>query len=111
MCSQLPVDSIVVTGLEQDTVLEIPPCRVANLVYESGSITITDNEKFPAAYCGTGDVFAAFCAASLHQVRPLRRQFVPQLILLKNACRIRTITAITAKTSCTECSLRINLIY
>lgn len=41
MCSQLPVDSIVVTGLEQDTVLEIPPCRVANLVYESGSITIT----------------------------------------------------------------------
>jgi pyridoxine kinase len=65
MCSQLPVDSIVVTGLEQDTVLEIPPCRVANLVYESGSITITDNEKFPAAYCGTGDVFASVLCGGL----------------------------------------------
>lgn len=65
MCSRLPTECIVVTGLERDTVLEIEHNRVANLICENGSITLTDNEKFPAAYCGTGDVFASVLCGGL----------------------------------------------
>lgn len=59
MCRKIGVDNIVVTGLEHETVPEIGAGHISNLIYKRGNTDITDNEKFPISYCGTGDVFAS----------------------------------------------------
>lgn len=53
------VKKIAVTGLESGIVSDASPDKIINLVYDSGSISILENEKVPTLYCGTGDVFAS----------------------------------------------------
>ncbi len=59
MCKATGAQCVVVTGLESATVPEIKEGRISNLIYQTGKTVLTDNEKFPVTYCGTGDVFAS----------------------------------------------------
>lgn len=55
---------IVVTGLENSIVKDIPDGCISNIVYENGQVTVVTNKKVPILYCGTGDVFASvLCGA------------------------------------------------
>ena len=55
---------IVVTGLENSIVKDIPDGCISNIVYENGKVTVVTNKKVPILYCGTGDVFASvLCGA------------------------------------------------
>lgn len=66
LCSRLPGREAVVTGAP----LEGGP---ANVVYSGGEVTLIPYELLPAAYPGTGDLFAARLTGRMLQGMPLER--------------------------------------